>query len=142
MQADSSRPWIIALAVVGFVTVAGGAFAAHALENSLDVEGLARWQTGARYLGLSTVPLLAVAWRLQGDPASGLLRWSGRCTLVGALVFAASLWILSLTGLRWLGAITPLGGLGMLTGWALLGVHAARGPATRRDAPGRGRSSG
>lgn len=142
MPAEASRPWIIALALVGFLTVSGGAFAAHALEKTLDVDGLARWQTGARYLGLSTVPLLAVAWRLEADPSSRLLRWSGRATLAGALVFTGSLWLLSLTGLRWLGAITPLGGLGMLLGWALLGAHAARGPATRRDGPGRGRSSG
>ena len=140
MRSDPARPWILALAALGFVAVAGGAFAAHALEEVLDAEAINRWQIGARYLAISTVPLLAVAWRRAEHPEDRLLRWSGLSTLGGACLFAATLWLMALTGQRWLGAITPLGGLGMLSGWLLLGLHAWRSGGARRGGTGTGSS--
>ena len=117
--------WLASACFCGAVTVAGGAFAAHAIEARLDEGGLEIWHIGARYLGLSTVGLLAVSWR-QGRSPGGLVRAAGVAQLAGGVIFAGSLWSLALTGIGWLGAITPLGGVGMITGWVLLAVAALK----------------
>lgn len=106
-------------ALWGFIAVALGAFAAHGLKNSLAPDLLAIFETGVRYQFYHVLGLLAVAWAIErggGGPA----RAAGWCFVAGTLVFSGSLYALALSGLRWLGAITPLGGLAFLAGWLLL----------------------
>ena len=106
------------------VAVAAGAFGAHALAERLDVRSLALWETAARYLmygglGALLVGIAAVHW-----PRAGFA-YAGPCLLAGAAVFSGTVGAIALGGPRWLGAITPLGGLLMIAGflgaaWAAL----------------------
>jgi uncharacterized membrane protein YgdD (TMEM256/DUF423 family) len=99
--------------------VAAGAFGAHGLRARLSAEMLAVWETAARYQLYHALALLAVALAAARWPAPG---WSaaGWLFAAGILVFSGSLYLLALTGVRWLGAVTPLGGLCFLAGWAVL----------------------
>lgn len=101
-----------------------GAFGAHALKERLVPEMMATYQTAIQYhlfhaLGLLIIGLLALWF-----PASAYLRWAGWFMLAGVVLFCGSLYLLSLTGARWLGAITPLGGTAFIAAWVLfcLGV--------------------
>lgn len=112
-------------AVSGGLAVAAGAFGAHALKLRLTPDLLAIFETAARYQMFHALALLATAWaitRWPGLPA----RAAGWCFVAGTLVFSGSLYALSLTGMRALGAITPVGGVLFLAGWALLAVAAWR----------------
>jgi uncharacterized membrane protein YgdD (TMEM256/DUF423 family) len=95
-----------------------GAFGAHALKARLPVEMLAVYQTGVQYhfyhsLGLVLVGLAAVHW-----PASAHLKWSGGLMLAGIVLFSGSLYGLSVGELRWLGPVTPFGGIAFIAAWA------------------------
>ena len=103
----------------GFVGVALGAFGAHALKGRLDAELLATFEVGVRYQMFHALALLAVGWACTRWPGA-LVTASGWLFVAGSVIFCGSLYALSLTGLRWLGAITPLGGLGLLAGWLCL----------------------
>lgn len=99
-----------------------GAFGAHALRGRIPGDLLAVYQTGNQYhfyhgLGLLLVGNLGLHW-----PGSRCLRWSGWLLCFGLVVFSGSLYLLSLTGLRWLGAITPVGGVAFIVAWVLLGI--------------------
>lgn len=113
-------------AALGFIAVAFGAFGAHALKSRLSTEMLEIWKTANEYhfyhaLALVLVGLLARQTRMPGlDVTAG-------CMLAGVLIFSGSLYLLALTGTRWLGAITPIGGLFFLAGWAWLAWSATRG---------------
>jgi uncharacterized membrane protein YgdD (TMEM256/DUF423 family) len=124
-----TRLWLLLGALNGFLSVAAGAFGAHALKARLGPDLLAVFETGARYHMYHALALLAVgllaAVRPAGVPA-GLLNGAGWAFLVGILLFSGSLYALALTGVRGLGAITPLGGLGFLAGWVLLALAALR----------------
>jgi uncharacterized membrane protein YgdD (TMEM256/DUF423 family) len=111
--------------VFGFLAVAAGAFGAHALRARLGAEMLAVWETAARYQMYHALALLAVAMAAARWPGGG---WTaaGWLFTAGIAVFCGSLYLLALTGTRWLGAITPLGGLCFLAGWVALAL-AARG---------------
>ena len=106
-------------AVAGFLAVALGAFAAHGLENRLTPHYLEVFQTGVRYQMYHALALLAVAFALERW-SSAAIAAAGWCFIAGMVVFSGSLYVLSLTGVRWLGAITPLGGLAFLAGWLCL----------------------
>jgi uncharacterized membrane protein YgdD (TMEM256/DUF423 family) len=110
-------------AVLGFLAVALGAFGAHGLRARLGPQQLDVWRTAALYHLVHAVALLAVAL------AGGRVR-HGRlvCGLwtAGIVVFAGSLYLLAVTGVRWLGAITPLGGAAFLGGWLVLAVSAVK----------------
>jgi len=104
--------------------VALGAFAAHGLKASLAPDLLAAFETGVRYQMYHVFALVAAAW--------GWARWQTRAFVLagwlfiaGMVVFSGSLYLLALTGTRWLGAITPLGGLAFLAGWLCLTGGAA-----------------
>jgi uncharacterized membrane protein YgdD (TMEM256/DUF423 family) len=112
-------------AASGFLAVALGAFGAHGLKTMLSPDLLDIFETGVRYQMYHALALLAVAL-LAGRSESTMLGWSGWLFVAGTVVFSGSLYILSLTGIRWLGAITPIGGVCFLAGWALLFVHAIR----------------
>lgn len=106
-------------AVLGFVAVAFGAFGAHALKARLSGEMLAIWKTANEYHFYHALALLLVGVLARHSSMPGLNTAAG-CFLAGTLVFSGSLYLLALTGTRWLGAITPIGGLLFLAGWAWL----------------------
>ncbi len=113
-------------AILGFLGVAAGAFGAHAIRERVSPERLDNWKTAADYqLWHSLAPiasaLIAVRW------ASGSAAAAGWCFVAGVVVFSGSLYALALTDRRKLGAITPIGGVLFLAGWAFLVVAAIRG---------------
>jgi uncharacterized membrane protein YgdD (TMEM256/DUF423 family) len=118
--------WVLGCAMA-FVAVAAGAFGAHALRARLDAPALAVWETAARYNMYHALALLAVALAAGRWPGGG---WplAGWLFTAGIAVFCGSLYLLAFTGIRWLGAITPIGGLCFLAGWVALAL-AARGAA-------------
>jgi len=115
-----SRGLSIAGAGLGFLGVAAGAFGAHALQGRLAPDLLSVWETAARYQLIHAIVLVFAGW--IGARAAGWL------FLAGIVIFSGSLYALALTGTRWLGAITPLGGLCLLAGWLALAWKVARTP--------------
>ena len=107
------------------LTVAAGAFAAHALRGHLAPDLLAVFETGARYQMYHALALLGAAWAADRWQA-GLVRGAGWLFVAGTVLFSGSLYALALTGVQALGAITPLGGLAFLAGWACLAAAAWR----------------
>ena len=108
-------------ALSAFIAVAAGAFGAHALRTRLSPELLAVFETGARYQMYHALALLGVAWAVTRWPGP-LLIWAGWLFALGTLLFSGSLYALALSGIRWLGAITPLGGVAFLAGWLCLAL--------------------
>ncbi len=109
------------------VAVALGAFGAHALKARLAPDLLAVYEVGVRYQLAHALALLAVAWAVARWPGSGALTAGGWLLVAGTVLFSGSLYLLSLTGTRWLGAITPLGGVLWLAAWGCLAWGAWRG---------------
>jgi uncharacterized membrane protein YgdD (TMEM256/DUF423 family) len=121
------RLWIVLGAVNAFLAVAAGAFGAHGLRRIVRPELLTVFETGARYHMYHALALVAVGLvALHRGAPSGLLAASGWAFQVGIVLFTGSLYALTLTGMSRLGAITPLGGVAFLVGWALLAVAAAQ----------------
>ncbi|MES2603937.1 MAG: DUF423 domain-containing protein [Pseudomonadota bacterium] len=116
-----SRFYLLATAINGFFVVVLGAFGAHALKAHLLPVRLATWETSVQYQMFHTVALLAVAWLAQTSSRESSLLWSGRLFIAGILIFNGSLYLLALTGVSLLGAITPIGGVAWLIAWLLLG---------------------
>ena len=110
------------------LAVAAGAFGAHALKGHLSPEDLAVFETGARYQMYHALALLAVAWAASRWPVPSVSA-AGWLFVAGTVLFSGSLYALALSGIRWLGAVTPLGGVAFLAGWACLAVGAWRGRA-------------
>jgi uncharacterized membrane protein YgdD (TMEM256/DUF423 family) len=110
--------------LAGFA-VALGAFGAHALRARLRPEDLATFEVGVRYQMYHALALLAVSWAMSRleSPAVPAAGWF---FVAGIALFSGSLYVLVVTGQRWLGAITPLGGVAFLIGWALLAWSALR----------------
>ena len=106
-------------AVNALLAVLLGAFGAHALKAHLSPELMAVYQTGIHYHLFHALGLLAVGLLAMHLPASAPLKWSGWLMLAGIVFFSGSLYALSMSGLRWLGAITPLGGTAFILAWAL-----------------------
>ena len=104
------------------LAVAFGAFGAHALQNRLDEYSLGVFETAVQYHFIHSLALLAVGIVAMSQPHTVLLKSAGWMFFLGILVFSGSLYCLSLTGIKWLGAITPLGGLAFIAGWACLSV--------------------
>lgn len=121
-----NRVWIGLAAAYGFLAVALGAFGAHALKARLSAEMLAVWRTGVEYHFYHALALLLLGIIARQTP-SPLLNASGYCFALGVLLFSGSLYALALSEVRILGAVTPLGGLLFLAGWALLGYAVAKG---------------
>ncbi|MFN3335577.1 MAG: DUF423 domain-containing protein [Caldilinea sp.] len=121
------RTFFIIASLFGGLSVALGAFGAHALRGRIEESLLANYQTGVSYMFYHSLALLAVAWALSRWPASSLPVWTGWLFVVGIVVFSGSLFVMAFTGLRWLGAITPIGGVAFIAGWLLLALTAWRG---------------
>lgn len=107
------------------ISVAAGAFGAHGLRARVSPEMLAVFETGARYQMYHALGLLAVAWAASRWPATGV-GTAGWLFVAGTLLFSGSLYLLALGAPRWLGAVTPVGGLCFLAGWAVLAWSALR----------------
>ncbi len=108
------------------LAVALGAFGAHALKKTLAPDLMAVYQTAVNYHVYHALGLLAVGLLALHLPESALLRWAGILLAVGVLLFSGSLYALSLSGIRWLGAITPFGGIAFMIAWLLLAVAVIR----------------
>ncbi len=120
-------PRIIAMlgAISASVAVVCGAFGAHALTEHLEPRMLAVWETAARYNMYHALGLFACAW-LASQTKARAASVAAIAFVVGISLFSGSLYLLALTGIKWLGAITPLGGVAFLVGWIACIVAAAR----------------
>lgn len=119
------RPFLLVAAVLGFLGVAIGAFGAHGLRSRLSAEMLAVFEIGVRYQMYHVFALLFVATAIGHAGPARLLMTAGYAFVAGILIFSGSLYALALTGTTLFGAITPIGGLGFLIGWACLAFYAA-----------------
>lgn len=120
-----TRVFFVLGALLGALGVAAGAFGAHALKQRLSPEMLAVFETGVRYQLVHALALLVVAWAAA--------HWSGPWTFAagwlfaaGVLLFSGSLFAMALSGVRWIGAVTPLGGLAFIAGWLCMAWAAWR----------------
>jgi len=113
-------------ALNGFLSVALGAFGAHVLERKLDPGALEIWQTGVKYEMFHAAALLAVGILAGKHPENPLLNWSGWLFFAGIVIFSGSLYILSASGFRALGAVTPVGGVCFLIAWLLLMIASVK----------------
>ena len=118
-----NRKWLAIAAINGFLAVAAGAFGAHALKDKLDADAMNAYEVGVRYQMYHALALLAVASLCHTRP-SRAIRAAGVCMLIGIVLFTGSLYGLTLLNWRWLGPITPLGGVFLLVGWLLLAISA------------------
>ncbi|WP_242394547.1 DUF423 domain-containing protein [Anaeromyxobacter oryzisoli] len=114
-------------AISAGISVAAGAFGAHALKARLPADLLAVFETGARYEMYHALGLLAAGWAVSRAP--GAASWAGWLFVAGTVLFSGSLYALALTGVRALGAVTPFGGVAFIAGWVALAVAALRLPA-------------
>ncbi len=120
-----SRVFLAIAAIFGGLSVAAGAFGAHALKERLSERSLEIFETAAQYQMYHALALLLVALLLtQEDFPQPILVASGWTFIIGILVFSGSLYALSLTGIKVLGAITPLGGAAFIAGWGALAIAA------------------
>jgi uncharacterized membrane protein YgdD (TMEM256/DUF423 family) len=117
--------WLVLGAANAFLSVAIGAFGAHGLRARVAMEQLAVFETGARYHMYHSLGLLAVGFLAQARP-SPLANAAGWAMLAGIVLFSGSLYALVLSGVRALGAITPIGGTAFLAGWVLFALAAWR----------------
>ena len=119
-----ARRCIAAGALLMLLGVVLGAFGAHALQQLLAPRQLASYQTGVHYQMLHSIGLvlLGLAGRATGD--GNALRWSARLMLAGIVLFSGSIYLMTAGAPRWLGAVTPIGGVCFMLAWALLARHA------------------
>jgi len=119
------RLFFVTASFMGLLAVAFGAFGAHFLKSHLGADQLATFETGVRYQMYHTFALLAVCTVYTKWPGKALLA-SGWLFIIGTVLFSGSLYVLSLTGMRWVGFVTPLGGLAFITGWLCMAWSAWR----------------
>lgn len=122
------RGTIISAAIHGFLAVALGAFGAHALENVLDDYGAGIWNTAVQYQMFHAAAILAIGILMSSKlfGKTPQLKWAAICMNGGIIIFSGSLFVLAISGIGKLGAITPIGGVLFLTGWILVIVATIR----------------
>ncbi|WML46294.1 DUF423 domain-containing protein [Neobacillus sp. PS3-40] len=120
------KVFIIIGAINAFLAVALGAFGAHGLADKLEPKYLEIWKTAVTYQMFHATGLLVIGLLLGRVAASSLFTWSGWLMLIGIILFSGSLYILSLTKIGILGAITPLGGVCFLGAWVLVVIGALK----------------
>ena len=120
--------FLIAGAVNAMLSVAFGAFGAHLLEGRVADKYLDTWQTAVQYQMFHSIGLIAIAILMSSSliGSLGSLNWAGYLMLAGIIIFSGSLYVLSLTGISILGAITPIGGVAFIVGWIMLIVAASK----------------
>jgi Uncharacterized small membrane protein len=111
-------------ALAAMLSVALGAFGAHALKDELSSDMMDVYQTGVQYHMFHAIGLLLVALLIERLPRPKLALWSARLLLAGLVLFSGSLYALALSGVEALGAITPLGGVAFIAGWICLALSA------------------
>ena len=116
------RFFFLSGAVAAFIAVALGAFGAHSLKTKLSADMLNIFEIGVRYQMYHALGLIAVAWATTRWPEANL-NAAGWAFIVGIIVFSGSLYLLSATDIRWLGAITPIGGVMLIAGWAVIATN-------------------
>jgi len=119
------RLFFVVGSLFGFLGGGWGAFGAHALKGNLGVDQLMVFEVGVRYQMYHAFALLAAAWAYTKWPGKSLIA-SGWLFIMGMVLFSGSLYALSLSGVRWLGAITPFGGLAFVAGWLCMAWSAWR----------------
>jgi len=119
-----THPFLFLGALLGGLAVALGAFGAHALKARLTPEKLVTFETGVRYHFYHSLALLAAGTLQIILPGAGMLTLSGWLFIAGIVLFSGSLYWLALGGPRWLGPVTPLGGLALIAGWIVLALAA------------------
>lgn len=127
--ASNLRFTLLAAGIFGLTGVAIGAMGAHALKAPLLERGtLSAWETASRYHMYHAVALLGLAaiGPALASTATASLRWAARFWCLGIILFSASIYWLALGGPRWLGPITPLGGVSLMLGWVLVGMAALK----------------
>ena len=118
---------LLIASVSGAVSVMLGAFGAHAFKATLEASGrLETYETAVKYQFYHTIALLLIGV-LMTRLESRSLDYAAIAMIVGIIIFSGSLYILCMTGIKWLGAITPIGGVGMIVGWVLLFLAVYRG---------------
>ncbi|MEX0724528.1 MAG: DUF423 domain-containing protein [Gracilimonas sp.] len=116
---------IIAIAAILLaLAVAAGAFGAHALRNTLSPERLETWQTAVQYHAWHALGLMLIA--LIGSQFDIAVTWPATLILAGIIIFSGSLYTLCLSGMAWLGAITPIGGVAFIAGWIVFAIQVLR----------------
>lgn len=116
---------IVVAAILGLTGVAAGAFGAHALDDRLDAAQLGAYETAVRYQLYHALALIGAAWVGGLRPSRAAVASAG-CMTIGVVLFSGSIYGLTLLGWKWLGPITPLGGLLLMIGWVLLAVAGTR----------------
>lgn len=114
------KTFLLLAGILGALGVALGAFGAHALENRLSADLLSTYEVGVRYHFYHALALLGVVAVISRWPQAGSAVWAGWLFVIGIVIFSGSLYILAFTGIRWLGAITPIGGVAFIAGWVCL----------------------
>ena len=115
-----SKIFLIIGSTNAFLAVALGAFAAHYLKNRLTPDMLAVFNTGVHYHGYHALGIILIGIVALWLPGSIYLKWAGAIMFIGIVLFSGSLYVLSISGMRVFGVITPIGGLAFLAAWALL----------------------
>jgi len=125
-----AKTFLLLGALACMLAVLLGAFGAHALRGKLTADLLAIYQTAVQYHFWHALGLLAIGIVAMHLPASAALRWAGWLMLAGIVIFSGSLYLLAITGVRWLGAITPIGGTALIASWALFALAIAKASST------------
>jgi uncharacterized membrane protein YgdD (TMEM256/DUF423 family) len=119
---------LLAAGLLGLTGVAIGAFGAHALKATLMERGMIQaWETGSRYHLFHAIALVGLAAWVRGVSANDggrLMGWASSLWCIGIVLFSGSLYWLALGGPRWLGPVTPLGGVALMAGWLLVAIAA------------------
>jgi uncharacterized membrane protein YgdD (TMEM256/DUF423 family) len=123
---NTARTLLAAAGALGFIGVAAGAFGAHALKARLSPDLLAVFETGSRYQLVHAAAMLAAGVLAASAGAPSAFKAAGWLWAGGIVVFSGSLYVLALTGVRAWGAVTPVGGLQLLAGWAAIAWGALR----------------
>ena len=123
---QSAKIFLLLGSLAMMFAVGLGAFGAHGLKDKLSADMLAVYRTGVDYHFYHALGLLALGMIAVHLPESDLVKWSGALMAAGIVLFSGSLYLLALTGTRWLGAITPVGGAAWIVAWALLAAALLR----------------
>ena len=121
------RTFFIIASLLGTLSVAFGAFGAHALRDRLEPSLLANFQTGVTYQFYHALALFVVVLAISKWPTGNSAVWAGWLFVAGIVFFSGSLYLMAFTGQRWLGAVTPIGGVAFIAGWLLLAWTAWQG---------------
>ncbi|MDN4600729.1 DUF423 domain-containing protein [Paenibacillus sp. F6_3S_P_1C] len=116
------RKWMMMGAVLTMLSVAIGAFGAHMLKESIGADAIAVYETGVQYHMIHAIGLLIIGLTAGQLGPSTKLKWAARLLFIGIIVFSGSLYVLSISGIKILGAITPIGGVAFIVGWLLLAI--------------------